>query len=132
MPSVLVPYRPRVVSIWRMLRAVPKPCIGMRSGPHRGRPPGTDGRLQALAPKGPVAYAPLGVEDQWSVLADLVVWEISVVNQDHDQVCGTQLLGVATDAGERRHEIRVLGDMGVVHSHVGAEGMQLPRDDHRR
>src|SRR5947209_8511010 len=112
MPSVLVPYRPRVVSIWRMLPAVPKPCIGMCSGPHRERPPGTDGRLQALAPKSPVTYASLGVEDQGSVFADLLVREIIVVHQDHDQVCGMQLLGVATDPGERRHEIRVLRDMG--------------------
>ena len=43
-----------------------------------------------------------------------------------------QLVGVATDPGERRCEIGVPGDMRVVHSHVGAEGVQLPCDDDRR
>ena len=88
--------------------------------------------LQELAPKGPVPEAALGVEDQGGVLADLVVREIVVINEDDDQVGGLELRSVAADAREWRRQIGILRDMGVVHSHVRTEGVQLPSDDHRR
>ena len=54
--------------------------------------------LQDFAAKSAVADASLGVEYQAAVLADVVVREIGMVDEDHDHIGGLELRGVAGHA----------------------------------
>jgi hypothetical protein len=77
-----------------------------------------------------VTNAPLGVEDESRVLADIVVWKVRVVDEDHDQIGSPQLTGITGDAMQRRVEVGLLGNPRVVRSHVSTQGDELLRDQH--
>jgi hypothetical protein len=55
------------------------------------------------------------------MLTDVVVRKIVMIDEDHDEVGTLELRWVAGHALERRDEVGVVGDQGIVHSHVGAK-----------
>ena len=74
-----------------------------------------------LAAERSAAEATAGVQYQSRMLGDVVVRQIGVSGEDHDQIGRLELRNAAVDTFHLRAEARVVGNVGVVGPNLGPE-----------